>query len=466
MPTRPPTPARAAPLLAPLLALLALPAAAPARAADPADWALPDPAVAVVFRGADALAALITTTEDRFGRSKRVQQIAATLRGWRPGGVSPATTDYGPGLALGRGLGLWLGADGRLRVVFGADDPAAARRTLADYARRLELDATPTDDGFQLPTHRLACAPRGGYLVCDSADIPKDAPPTTAPAHWLDVHLGPAAVAMSGSELPFQQARFHVEVGPDAIRGRFEAQIAPHAQGMLATLGDPQGKSRGLGTIDARSPFVLKLSVDSPGLFERLAGLTDGLEPTLAPLWAGLRRDWSGDLILSFAPGLLQPVLAFGLADGRDGAGIIDGLVIALSGSGEDALKAQDAAGVLRLSGQIDAQPWGFAIRHRVIGDALVFALGEPDLDRIARGRLQTPALPADFADRGTHGAWGTGGSALFGPAPLGVLTLPQPELTALAELIWIQTARLDAAAWILRITGQQATAELTWRLL
>ncbi|MEZ4436323.1 MAG: hypothetical protein R3F65_28320 [bacterium] len=454
-----------APLLTPILALLtALPAHA--ADADPADWALPDPAAAVVFRGADALPRLIASTEARFGRAQRVQQVAATLRGWRPGGLNPATGDLGPGLALGRGIGVWLGADGRLRVVFGADDPDAARRTLADYARRLELDATPTDDGFQLPTHQLTCTQRPGFLVCDSADIPQTPTPTTAPKHWLDLHLGPAAIAMSGSDLPFQRARFTIDVTPEAIRGRFDAEIAPHAQGVFATLGDPQGHSRGLGTIDARSPLVLKLSFDSPGLLERLAALADGLDPKLAPLWAGLRRDWSGDLVLSFAPGLLQPILALGLADGRDGAGIIDGLVVALSTDGEDPIKAVDAAGVLRLSSQVDGEPWSLALRHRVIGDALVFALAEPDLDRIAQGRLQRPELPADLADRGTHGVWGSGASALFGPAPLGVFTTPQPEIIALFELLWIQLARLDTAAWILRITGQRATAELSWRLL
>lgn len=437
--------------------------------ADPAAWALPDPAVSVVFRGADALADLLDDTERRYGRSQRVQQVAATLRGWRPEGIAPAAREWGPGLALGRGIGVFVGADDRVRVVIGATDADTARRTLAERAKQAALEITATPDGFVLPTHRLTCAGRGGLLVCDSVAVPDTAPGLPAgtdATRWLDVHVGPQAIAMSGSGLPLEWMRLAVDVTPDAIRLRYEGEIAPHARQVLAVFGDTRGESRGLGTIDARSPLVLKFSLDPAALFALLGDIEASLDPPSTALWSGLRREWNGDVVLSFAPGPLQPVLAIGLIDGQTGTGIIDGLVTALSDTGTEGARAIDQGGVLRLTGPYDGKTYGIAVRHRVLDGALVFALADADLDRLAAKRIQSPMLPPDFGARGTQGLWASSISGAFGPMPLGVLTLPEPGLVALAELAWIQLARLDSAAWVLRLVGNTATAEVLWRLL
>lgn len=447
----------------------ALGVTAQAAEPDPSAWALPDPAVAVVFRGADALADWVDETERRYGRSARVRAAVAALRGWETQGVAPARRVWGPGLALEHGAGIWIGADAQVRLVVGASDAEVARATLAKWAAALELPISATADGLVINARSVPCAARGRFLVCDTIGVPEAAPGGVkgyAPDRALEVVLGPQGVIMTGLDLPITGARFSVQAEGEHVRGRLDCDVAPHAREALAALGDPKGESRGLGTIDARSPAVLKLSVDAPRLFETFGEPGADDVGALTALVAGLRLDWRGDVVLSFAPSLLQPVFALGLRDGRDGSAIVDGLVVALAN--EAGVRALDLDGVLTLEAEADEgdAPFRLKVRHRVIDGALVFALSDVDLDRIAEGRVLPPTLPGDFADRGTHGVWVTGLSGLFGPRPPDLFETPEPALEALVDLVWLQIARLDGAAWVVRVTPEALTAELSWRLL
>jgi len=110
------------------------------KAADVADWALPNSIAAVTFRGADSLADRLDTLEARFGAAPAVAEAAAALRTWTAEGISPWARSWGPGLDLGAGLALFVDAGQRVRLVVGS----SRRRPRASRRRRGRLSSAPS----------------------------------------------------------------------------------------------------------------------------------------------------------------------------------------------------------------------------------------------------------------------------------------------------------------------------------
>lgn len=456
-----------------LAALAAWPAGA-AAAPDPAEWALPEASFAMVFRGADTLAARLDALEARFGGAPVIADAFATLRGWEAGGVRPWSRDWGPGLAPGAGLAVFVGADQRVRLVVGATDGAKARRSLAAFARRLDVQFEATDDGFAGPVP-LRCADRAGLMVCDSVEVPTAAPgrPADLGDAWLSVRLaGPMLVTLpSPWGLMTERLRIDVRAEPDRLAVEAEVSIRPDAVAAFAVFRDIVRPTDGLsavGSVHPRTPYLYKSSLDGPKLMAMLAEHAG--DPAVAKLMGDLGRAWSGDVALSFVGGPTRPVLTLGLREGIAARDLLGPLAEWARLSG-DQIAIDEGVIALVVPDEEPGAPTVARVKlaWRTVGRQLLIGVEPADLARTADERAPPPGLPPSLAARGSHGLYvahlPTGALGVL-PAVFEWQDLGLRRWTAAWTWFQLEARLIDSAALVLQPQEAGLRIEMQWSRL
>ncbi len=436
---------------------------------DVADWALPDAIGALTFRGADSLADRLDGLEARFGEAPSVGAAAADLRGWRGEGIGPWARAWGEGLDLGAGVGVFVDAGQRVRLVIGSTDAAKARASLAAWFTRLEVPLTATEDGFDGPA-KVRCAQRGRFLVCDSQQVP-EAPgagdPSLAGA-WLAARVSGPLVTLLPPPVGLwaEHVALRVET-KDAVsvaltlktRADARPQLDPIKGMVLPSEGDSP-----LGPLHRRSPLVLKVSVDGPALLKAAVSPNEHMRP-LADRVGEL---WTGDVLATTVGGIGDPIVAFGLQPGADGRGLVEAIVEVLA-MGEVALKhtpGEGGAGALALA--LPDAAGTLTLPYRVTGTHLLFGLEAIDLTRAVEADPAPPGMPPALGKRGVHGLF-------VAHLPNGIGALPDfieladadaRFLSALTTIAQLEAKLLDSAALWIEPGPDTVRVELRWSRL
>jgi hypothetical protein len=450
-----------------LLAALGLAWGSTATAKDLAAHAPPDTALAVVIDdlnlGADWVDALAT----RLKGAPALEAAAQGLRDWQIEGIQPFGRVWGAGLALERGVGLFVTGDQQVRLVFGGDR-GPALKSLGRIAKGLGLPIEARGATLRLDGLELNCKGTG-WVVCQSTGLAGKADtPLTVPAGARVMVRIAGKAARELLELPpGSEATFTLGTSDDG--GQIKAIIkAPQLAMIAPVMQAGETPTRGQGTVDARTTGVLKLGLDGPKLFAFAKQQTGGkYPPPVADLLTALEQHWSGDLWLSTAGGLSHPVLALGLLNGG-GDVVLDALI--------STIQAQSGAKVTREGGTLRIVPpdqkgeqTRLTLETASTAEALVFTLGKADADRVRDGAVRPADLPTGFADKGRHGLlfWGLP-ALLFGGYLPPFVELP-PKLTPLSHL---QTMGVAAAGLVevvgadLEHDGTQMVVSLWWRTL
>lgn len=450
--------------------VLGLSGPAASETVDVADWALPGSIGGLTFRGADSLADRLDRLEQRFGAAPPVKSAAADLRAWRAEDVGPWARSWGPGLDLGAGLGLFVDAGQRVRLVVGSSDPDKARASLATWFGRLDLPLTATADGFDGPA-RMRCAQRGGFLVCDSQTVP-DAPEGGDPAlagAWLVARVGGPFVATLPPPLGLwaEHVELRVDAEDDGVAVAVSLKTREDARPQLDPLKAmvlPSDGTSPLGPLHPRNPAVLKLSVDGAQVMQAIAPAG----PEAKALADRIGGAWSGDVLATFVGGFGDPIVAFGLRDGADGRALVEGLV-ALLAEGELTPKHRPGAGgdgVLVLPLPDDAG--AVNLPYRITADHLVFGLEAIDLKRATADGALPPGMPPQLGRRGVHGLYLTHLPNGIGALPdfIELVDADARFLSALGTLVQLEAKLLDGAALWIEPGLDSVRAELRWSRL
>ncbi|MCB9549652.1 MAG: hypothetical protein H6706_27925 [Myxococcales bacterium] len=451
---------------------LGLLAASAAHAEDAADWALPDAEASVVFRGAGRLAATLKALDARFGQTRAMRGLVPRILAFEAGGVRPFAADLGPGLDLGAGVAAFgtKAPVERFRFVFGVTDAEQAKASLVKLAGALgdaPLAATPT--GFQAGEKSIPCAARGRFLVCDTQAVPEKAPgrpATLSPDALLDVRLAGSAAAEVGQgaleTLSIQWVaeasggRLRVKAtGPEAVAGALKAWLPGTT---------PVG---GADCLDARAGGVLKLSLDAPRLLREAAGLGVPVEVTTARQAVVVGSTWTGDLVLWLAGGFLHPVVALGLQPGADGEALVRLFAEGIQAAGATATVADGTLSIGVPDPTEDGAATTIRLRYGVVGQTLVLAVAERDVERCKLGQQRPLTLPAPLAGKGQSGfvlrSFG------FGPgAPAGFVSgsTKWQVVGDLLQVATVQAMLLSELGFVFAPAPDGVVAELWWEVL
>ncbi len=452
-----------------------------ASAEDVTDWAPAEVGGALVVRGFGALADALDTTEKRFGAEPSVAKAVAALRAWAPGGLGLGARQWGDGLALDRGVALYIPAPKQVRIVVGADDAERAKKRLLEVLGGLgaDVEALPTGQ-VRLGELTLSCGPGGQFLVCDTQAVPEKAP---GPPPWLKA--APFATdalllayaderLLSKEDVPLKSAWFALERAGDTVRLAAAWRVVPEVAAQAAALTTTGGTAAGLRTVDARTPALFKLSFDGPKLIGMAEGVTGGAPPPVAGLVAALKAGWTGDLVASMAGSFLHPVFAFGVTGPEAGTAIVDALAASVQALGGRVKVTPPVDGVGTLAFEDDLAPgeaMRLNVRYGVCDDALVFALSPADVMRCREAGARMAAVPEALARKGSHGfvIWDVL-SVFTSGLPHDVLEVDSPQVHPLVQpaltLLSVFAHRVDELGAAARVEGDEVRAELWWRLL
>lgn len=450
-----------------LLPALALTLALPAHAEDVLDWTPPDAAAVFVFRGAGSMSGLLDAAEKRFGDLPQIGGAVKRLRAWKVGGVQPGTADFGAALALDRGVAVFVVGERRGRFVFGTSDVKAATKRIAQLFASLDLPLTADDKGLQVGEVSLSCMQRGQLAVCDTGEVPEEAPGRPP---WLGGGRVPtdgvffgvvraALFAMMGEKKsPVNEVWAAAKQDGDRFGVSAEVVANPLMMAPFAMLLAEGPATAGLDTVDARSSGVLKVAFDGPKMLNAIDAFgrrdVERMPPPIRAAWDAVRAAWSGEAVVSFPGGMIHPVVVLGLQDEAAGRKLLDALVATTAGVSEVAVTLGKTAtpGVERVEVAINADGDGpkthFAIPFAIHDKRLVFGLNTVDVERVVAGKVKPAALPKAFAERGTHGfvAWD----------PLGLL------MTAASFEMWADgDAQLIIDAQTIAMLGASLLEEL-----
>jgi hypothetical protein len=452
-----------------------------ARAADPLDWAPEETQITVVCRDVNVLADLVDKVDARFGQVPNVKRAVERLRAWTAGGARPAARQWGPGLRLERGVGLFVTGHDKGRLVLGADDAATALETIATHLRALDMPAQATPDGLTVEGDELKCALREGFLVCQDEAVPEKAPGAPSWSKGARVATdGLLLVRMEAESLReltggapfFQDLLVSVKAEGDALEAVADLAASPMAADTLGMLAASGGPVKVLSLVDETSRAILKISLDPQALFGRLEAMSGGPPPAFRAAWDALRNHWSGDLVLTADGGLTHPVLLVGLTTPAGGEALLGALSDAAS---HDELQVRPTANptrpdlrALEVKGKGDEVR--FDLPYAVVGNALVMAASPADVERRVQGKVRPMAgVDPTFAERGASGLRMSGVSSGLSVPWLAELFQLQSDGAWLMDLQVVLSviAELtdDVGIWV-RPRADGLRARFWWRLL
>jgi hypothetical protein len=449
-----------------------------AQAADVLDWAPEQAQVAIVFRGADGLADLVDRVDARFGKVGAVARAVKSLRAMTLGEARPAAREWGPGLALQRGIAVYLTGKDEGRLVIGADDPATAMKTIAAHLRALEVPAEVTGDGLAVEDAVLKCGGREGFLVCEAGPPAEKPPGTPSWARTPRVPLdGALSVFVRGEPLqemtggPMAQDLW---IGARSAEDVFEIVadlgMSPLAAQFPAILSAEGGPVKSFAQVDESSGAVAKLSLDPHALFGRLEAMSGGPSPEMRPVWDALRNHWNGDLLLTFDGGLMHPVVILGLTSPGGGEALM-GAVAAAASKDEVAVTTAPhptRKGLRALAIRVGEAQLQFP--YAVVGDTLVLSLSPADTARRVDGRVDALTdVDPTFTERGVDGFRFRGLPAGFWRPWYGEIVHLKGQEAGLLDLqvvLSVAAELLDETGFWVRPRGDGLRARLWWRSL
>ncbi len=392
------------------LPLLMLLFSLPAQAVDVIDWAPSEENASIIFRGAGFIKEALDGLEARFKDEAQIQAAIQRLRAWERLGMRPAQGEWGEGLALEKGLALFIKGKKNLRFVMGISDLGKAKTTLLAYAKLAEVPLQFTAEGLQVDDLKFLCAQREGFFICDTDGVPQErskAPSGLSKEAIFEVQLRGPLMAKIAEGKPVQSFKLIWLRGGEL---KAQLQLLPPLQGMLAPFQVGKEPARGLEVIDARSPGLFKLSFDGPKIFAAVESQTGPPPPPIAPLWSALKSNLSGDLNISLAGGLLHPIFSFGLQKGGSAEKILNPLFALLNQQQSfRGFKLSHEKGTINLEiapfPALELEdPVHFKLRFGTCGDSFILALAEADIKRCQEKRVQKAQLPAALSSKGQHG--------------------------------------------------------------
>ncbi|MEZ4463919.1 MAG: hypothetical protein R3F43_05200 [bacterium] len=165
--------------------------------------------------------------------------------------------------------------------------------------------------------------------------------------------------------------------------------------------------------------------------------------------------------------GFLHPVIALGLQPGTDGEALVKLMAEGIQAAGATATAAD---GTLTI-GIPDPMEEGAAttirLRYGVVGQTLVLAVSDRDVERCRLGQQRPLSLPAALAGKGQSGV--VLRSFGFGPgAPAGLVSGPTKwqVLSDVLQVATVQAMLLNEVGFVFAPTPEGVAAELWWEVL
>lgn len=398
--------ARRLPALLSLLALACSPPApdpqAPPPVKDILAWAPAEVDLALVVHRTTLPKDVADLAVMHFGGVPGVDAAVQTMRTWALGPMIPGAGEWGPGLALDRGLAVFMGTE-QERVVFGARELVPALDSLVKAAQAAGLPVSVTGTTLSVAGNALPCVLHPPFAVCDSAG-----PQTAAPGRpaWATGDDSDVFVRITGGPLkgtPFEQAVITVRDSDTPLQ--VQARLRPEARGALApAVPTTQGPSRGMAQVDRANSLLLKLGLDAAQLAPVLLPLTAHMPAPVKAAAEALFAAWSGDLVFTFDGGFTHPVLLLGLRAPSKAPALVEALRVAATPPGFTTARVdarRPGLRALRVTGP-EGTPT-VDLHYAVAGDTLVVALAPADVLRRTLRQVE-PAELGVLGRKGVHG--------------------------------------------------------------